>query len=33
MFVRDINSYASGYKLTTNRLRVVKKIPNRLANK
>lgn len=28
MFVRDINSYASGYKPTTNCLKVVKKLPN-----
>lgn len=33
MFVRDINSYASGYKLTTNCLQVVKKLPTRLVNK
>lgn len=33
MFVRDINSYASGYDLTTNPLRVVKELRNRLVNK
>lgn len=33
MFVRDINSNASGYDLTTNPLRVVKELPNRLVNK
>lgn len=32
MFVRDINSYASGYKPTTNCLRVVKKLPDQLVN-
>lgn len=33
MFLRDINSYASGYELTTNPLSLVKELPHRRVNK